>query len=166
MAAVLYEWSAGAGDKRSEAAKLVEDAAESEVRSFLADILMENEKLLLRFKGRIHKDVTRVDEHNYFRQVDAIAENHLGRDYYIDYYEAYSFISELEELIDEDVRQMIDNGNYSSAFNVVNYIFMSVGNIDMDDSDGCLSMLAEDICQVWKELLSKANAEEKRKMFD
>lgn len=166
MAAVLYKWSAGAGDKRSEAAKLVEDAAESEVRSFLADILMENEKLLLRFKGRIHKDVTRVDEHNYFRQVDAIAENHLGRDYYIDYYEAYSFISELEELIDEDVRQMIDNGNYSSAFNVVNYIFMSVGNIDMDDSDGCLSMLAEDICQVWKELLSKANAEEKRKMFD
>lgn len=189
MAAVLYEWSEDAGEeepakkvntelfqpaytinayKKKVAAveELVSGATEEEVRSFLVAVLAEEEKLLLRFHNTINKQVTREDIDNYIRQVDIIADRYLGRNRFISYYEADGFISELEEIIDEDVRRMIDNDNYLSAFEVMNYIFVLIGDVDMDDSDGGTGMLADRIYQLWLELLVKVSAEEKKKMFD
>ena len=191
MAAVLYEWSENAAEEMKEeenaintdlfqpvytvnsykkkltaVEELVRSANEEDVRSFLAAVLAEDEKLLLRFHNIINKQVTREDINNYIRQVDIIADRYLGRNHFISYYEADGFISELEEIIDEDVRRMIDNGDYLSAFEVMNYIFVLIGDVDMDDSDGGTGMLADRIFQLWLELLVKVSSEEKRKMFD
>ena len=191
MAAVLYEWSENEAEEMKEEEKkintdlfqpaytvnshkkkltaveeLVRCANEEDVRSFLAAVLAEDEKLLLRFHNIINKQVTREDINNYIRQVDIIADRYLGRNRFISYYEADGFISELEEIIDEDVRRMIDNGDYLSAFEVMNYIFVLIGDVDMDDSDGGTGMLADRIYQLWLELLVKVSLEEKRKMFD
>lgn len=191
MAAVLYEWSENEVEEKEEeenainkdlfqpaytvnsykkkltaVEELVSGANEEDVRSFLAAVLAEDEKLLLRFHNTINKQVTREDINNYTRQVDIIADRYLGRNHFISYFEADGFISELEEIIDEDVRRMIDNGNYLSAFEVMNYIFVLIGDVDMDDSDGGTGMLADRIYQLWLELLVKVSSEEKRKMFD
>lgn len=191
MAAVLYEWSENEAEEKKDEENaintdlfqpaytvnshkkkltavegLVSGANEEDVRSFLAAVLAEDEKLLLRFHNTISKQVTREDINNYIRQVDIIADRYLGRNHFISYYEADGFISELEEIIDEDVRRMIDNGNYLSAFEVMNYIFVLIGDVDMDDSDGGTGMLADRIYQLWLELLAKVSAEEKKQMFD
>lgn len=191
MAAVLYEWSENEAEEKKDEENaintdlfqpaytvkshkkkltavegLVSGANEEDVRSFLAAVLAEDEKLLLRFHNIINKQVTREDINNYIRQVDIIADRYMGRNHFISYYEADGFISELEEIIDEDVRRMIDNGNYLSAFEVMNYIFVLIGNVDMDDSDGGTGMLADRIYQLWLELLVKVSSKEKRKMFD
>ena len=191
MAAVLYEWSENEEEEKKEeenaintdlfqpaytvnshkkkltaVEELVRSANEEDVRSFLAAVLAEDEKLLLRFHNIINKQVTREDINNYIGQVDIIADRYMGRNHFISYYEADGFISELEEIIDEDVRRMIDNGNYLSAFEVMNYIFVLIGDVDMDDSDGGTGMLADRIYQLWLELLVKVSSEEKRKMFD
>lgn len=191
MAAVLYEWSENKVEEKKEeenaintdlfqpaytinackkklnaVEELVSSANEEDVRSFLAAVLAEDEKLLLRFHNTINKQVTRADINNYIRQVDVITDRYLGRNHFISYYEADGFISELEEIIDEDVHRMIDNGNYLSAFEVMNYIFVLIGDVDMDDSDGATGMLADRIYQLWLELLVKVSPEEKRKMFD
>ena len=105
------------------------------------------------------------DVEDYFEQIDEIADRYLGRDHFINYYQAYDFMLELEEIIDKDVRRMIDNGSHISAFHVMNHIFVLLGNVDMDDSGGETSMLAEQIYQLWLELLTKVNAQDKRKMF-
>lgn len=191
MAAVLYKWSENEEEEKKEeenalntdlfqpaytvnsykkkmtaVEELVSGAEEESVRSFLAAVLAEDEKLLLRFHNTINKQVTREDINNYIRQVDIIADRYLGRNRFISYYEADGFISELEEIIDEDVRRMIDNGNYLSAFEVMDYIFVLIGDVDMDDSDGGTGMLADRIFQLWLELLAKVSAEEKKQMFD
>ena len=191
MAAVLYEWSENAAEEMKEEVnaidtdlfqpaytvnshkkkltaveELVRSANEEDVRSFLTAVLAEDETMLLRFHKIINKQVTREDINNYIRQVDIIADRYLGRNHFISYYEADGFISELEEIIDEDVRRMIDNGDYLSAFEVMNYIFVLIGDVDMDDSNGGTGMLADRIFQLWLELLVKVSSEEKRKMFD
>ena len=146
--------------------ELVQSADEEAVRSFLARVLMEDEKLLLRFKNAANRRVTQADVNNYIRQVDIIAERYLGKNRFIDYYEADSFTYELEEIVDKDVREMIDTGNYLSAFKILNYIFLLIGEVDMDDSGGGASMLTDRICQLWRDILSKTKTEEKKTMFD
>ena len=190
MAAVLYEWSEGEeeeknSDKESRnwfqprdnmietyknkvaiVEKLVSDTTEEEVRSFLETVLVEDERLWLRFRNTVNKQVTKEDVNYYIRQVDLIANRYLGRDHFINYYDADGFISELEEILGKDVRRMIDNGNYLCAFEVMNYILVLIGDVDMDDSDGGTGMLADRIYRLWLELLVKVNAEEKKKMFN
>lgn len=191
MAAVLYEWSENDNDedeemetavntelfepaftinaykkKLAEVEELVACAEDDVVRSFLASVLAEDEKLLLRFHNTVNKQVTKEDIDNYIRQVDIIANRYLGRNHFISYYEANGFISELEDIMDEDVLRMVDNGNYLSAFEVMNYIFVLIGDVDMDDSDGGAGMLADRIYQLWLKLLVKVSPKDKKKMFD
>ena len=67
--------------KKQEAVeKLVTDAKEEEVRSFLASVLVENEKLLLRFYNTVNKQVTKRDINNYIRQIDMIANRYLRKE--------------------------------------------------------------------------------------
>lgn len=151
--------------KSAAVEKLVTSAERDIVQAFLVSVLAEDKKLLLRFRNMVNKCATKEDVEDYFEQIDEIADRYLGRDHFINYYQAYDFMLELEEIIDKDVRRMIDNGSHISAFHVMNHIFVLLGNVDMDDSGGETSMLAEQIYQLWLELLVKVNAQDKRKMF-
>ncbi len=152
--------------KMAAVTQLVEEAEIGDIRTFLTSVLVEDEKLLLRFHNIVNKHLTAEDVTKYIRQVDSIANRYLGRERFISYYEADGFISELEDIIDEDVRRMIDNGDYLCAFEVMNYIFVLIGDVDMDDSDGGTGMLGDRIYKLWLELLIKVSAEDKRKMFE
>lgn len=151
--------------KSAAVEKLVRSAERDIVQAFLVSVLAEDKKLLLRFRNMVNKCATNEDVEDYFEQIDEIADRYLGRDHFINYYQAYDFMLELEEIIDKDVRRMIDNGSHISAFHVMNHIFVLLGNVNMDDSGGETSMLAEQIYQLWLELLTKVNAQDKRKMF-
>lgn len=151
--------------KSAAVEKLVTSAERDIVQAFLVSVLAEDKKLLLRFRNMVNKCATKEDVEDYFEQIDEIADRYLGRDHFINYYQAYDFMLELEEIIDKDVRRMIDNESHISAFHVMNHIFVLLGNVDMDDSGGETSMLAEQIYQLWLELLTKVNAQDKRKMF-
>lgn len=151
--------------KSAAVEKLVTSAERDIVQAFLVSVLAEDKKLLLRFRNMVNKCATKEDVEDYFEQIDEIADRYLGRDHFINYYQAYDFMLELEEIIDKDVRRMIDNGSHISAFHVMNHIFVLLGNVDMDDAGGETSMLAEQIYQLWLELLTKVNAQDKRKMF-
>lgn len=151
--------------KSAAVEKLVTSAERDIVQAFLVSVLAEDKKLLLRFRNMVNKCATNEDVEDYFEQIDEIADRYLGRDHFINYYQAYDFMLELEEIIDKDVRRMIDNGSNISAFHVMNHIFVLLGNVDIDDSGGETSMLAEQIYQLWLELLVKVNAQDKRKMF-
>lgn len=145
--------------------RIVYEADDDVVRSYLATILSENEKLLVRFNSMIYKQLTEEAVERYIDQVDSIANRYLGRNHFISYYEVGGFISELEEILDEDARRMIDNADYMSAFRLMNYIFELIGNADMDDSDGGIGMLANIIYQFWLELLTRVDMDEKKGMF-
>ena len=155
------------GQKQKEEAvyKLVENADISVVRSFLTSALMEDRQRLLRFYTIVQGEASQEDVQRYMEQVDNIVMRYYGRERFIDYYKASDFIGELDDVLSEDVRRMLDNGEYGNAFMLMNHIFVLLGEVDMDDSDGGTAMLAEEIYQLWLELLEKTDAQEKREMF-
>lgn len=181
MAAVLFKWDENPESdeilksdesnkdatqpEKNEIEKMVESADISVVRSYLSTILTENEALFVRFQNMVHKRTTKEDVEFYKNQVNNIAAHYLGRQQFINYYDAPDFISELEEILHTDVGLMIENEEYMSAFEVMNHIFALMGDVDMDDSDGGTGMLADQIYELWLQLLSKVNEEEKQRMF-
>ena len=181
MAAVLYmleedecvdmdEDSSGLNEDKDkpcmDAYELVKGADESLVRKFLTEILINNEALLNRFKIAVNQEISEDDIRVYKRQIDQIFRNHEGRGNFIDYYHASRFISELYGFLCEDIRNMLNNKQYEAAFLLSTYLFVEVGNVDMDDSDGGTSMISDECQDIWVEILEESADERlEQKMF-
>lgn len=156
----------GCQQKKDVIEKMVQDASGEDVRSFLSTILMEDDKALLRFRSRQQVDDEKENVEQYKYQVDLIVERYLGKNRFISYYEASDFIDELQDIYRTDIRQMIDQQRYMEAFELLNYIFVMLGEVDMDDSDGGTGMLADDTYVFWGELLEMASQDETAQMFE
>ncbi|CCQ94830.1 hypothetical protein CULT_2080003 [[Clostridium] ultunense Esp] len=57
---------------------------------------------------------------------------------------------------------MIDNNQLKEAFELTNYIFIKLGNQDIDDSDGRTGEIANSCLEIWQlSYLRKVKAKEK-----
>ena len=149
-----------------DAYELVKGAEDDLVRKFLTDILKSNEALLNRFKIAVNQEISEEDIRVYKRQIDQIFRKYEGRGNFIDYYHASGFISELYEFLCDDIRTMLDNKQYEAAFLLSTYLFVKVGNVDMDDSDGGTGMISDECQDIWFEILEESVDERlEQKMF-
>lgn len=164
--------TAAARGKRAEAIReLVAEAEVSLVRSYLASVLEEDEKLLLRFyalAGEKGTDEASVKEEvaRYKKQVDGVARRYLGPDAFIHYREANGFVSELGEILEEAADSLMEREQYRGVFALANEVFLLLGSVDIDDSDGETGILSDRIYELWQELLERAGKAEKQEMFD
>jgi len=175
MAAVLISFECDEPDfdeQRTEtndedsAVVVVSEASEDIVRGFLAQVLKEEENLFARFKRFAGTEISETDMKKYKTQIDQVVRKHQGRNCFIDYHSAGDFIDSLEEFLYEDVQMMLDNGDYREAFELTNYIFLTAGEVDIDDSAGGTGMLADHCSGIWGELLEKSDISDKRIFFE
>lgn len=145
--------------------KLVEAADETVIKKFLVEILENDEKLYSRFKSIICCDISPEDVKRYKKQINEIFRKYAGRQDFIDYYNADSFVSELEDFLNNDIAGMLNNEQYREAFELTNYIFVKTGNQDMDDSDGGTGVLADMCREIWQEILEHCDLKLKKEMF-
>lgn len=110
----------------------VKKADETIVRNFLVNILENDEKLWNRFRNTLFCKVSPADMERYKNQINGIFRKHTGRQSFIDYHSAWAFVSELEEFLYEDIQGIVNNKQYQEAFELTNYIFIKVGNQDID----------------------------------
>lgn len=171
MAAVLFyleskENTLVVQDIEESIGKLVEEADRIIIKDFLIDILKNDEKLLNRFKSRLQCDISPTDMKRYKSQVNNIFRRYAGYHDFVDYKNAWGFISELEEIIDNNIQAMLDNNQLTEAFELTNYIFIRVGNQDMDDSDGGTGEIANNCLEIWQEILYKSDIKFKTEIFN
>lgn len=171
MAAVLFyledkERALKIEDIETSITKLVKEADSVLVEDFLIDIMKNDEKLLNRFKSRLQCDISPADMKRYKNQINSIFRRYAGHHDFVDYKNAWGFISELEEVLDNDIQAMVDNNQLEEAFELTNYIFIKVGNQYMDDSDGGTEEIANNCVQIWQEILYKCDIKLKREMFN
>ena len=170
MAAILFyledkENILAGQDIEENISKLVEEADTILAKDFLIDILKNDEKLLNRFKSRLQCDISPTDMKRYNNQINNIFIRYAGYHDFVDYKNAWNFISELEEILDNDIQAMLDNSQLKEAFELTNYIFIKVGNQDMDDSDGGTGQIANRCLAIWQEILYICDIKLKREIF-
>lgn len=103
---------------------------------------------------------------DYVKRIDSIEKNHMGREHFINYYRADAYISDLLELLDEDVSDLIDTNQLLSAFELTTLVLQSVSDVDMDDSGGGTTVIANQCFLIWKSILDKADVTVKRTLFE
>ena len=166
MAAVLYEFEDAGSDINPAVKETVTDmvnaADEAVVKAFLAEILKNDDKLKQRFLLKVSKPKTSVDA--YKKLIDATIYEHEDDWGFIDYQEASDFYVDMEAFAD-DIRIMIDNGQYRDAYELSFYICQQVAGIDSDD-DGEMTMLLDDFSAFWAEIAEKMSPPDKDWLFE
>lgn len=64
-----------------------------------------------------------------------------------------------------DLNDIIDKDFIMESFELNCYLFKAVSDVDMDDSDGGISIFGSDMLDIWKEIIGKADDMQKNKMF-
>lgn len=177
MAAVLFEWEEMKGikvqhskaveqnDREQMIKEFVALADEAMVRNYLEAILLNDERIWMNFKSLIQPEISEDDVEYYKGRIGTILQKYEDRNGFINYYEATGFIDEIYDILDNDIRRMIKNANDIKAFQLIEYIFEMIGTVEMDDSDGGISIIANQCCNLWIEILEQVSIEKKREMF-
>lgn len=152
-------------DQEQEVEEIIERIPEEELRSFVKGIAAQNSEiwniLMTRYAVKIdEKQMDRLKQ-----GVDQLVWEYGDRSGYIDYRNAWDFCWALENYLEDKVDTLIDRKCYRQTFELTNYVFRTIGNIDIDDSDGGTSQVANACYDKWKEILENCSEEEKNEMF-
>lgn len=175
MAAVLYELEeegtdtfsneSAVYDLKQEVQAVLEGISEAEAKKFLAELAAEDAAIGNRIITTYSKSIGQREVERLKQEVDDIVYRYAGREDFIYYRHAYDFINEIEGFLYQKVQALIDNSCNMQAFDVVNYVFVTISNQDMDDSDGGTGMVANICYEFWEQILEQCNQQEKETMF-
>lgn len=188
MAAVLYEWTEVSGvdklDTRSEysensglpaaskkisedkAAALIGDAGERQIRTFLADILSEDERMYLRFKAVVTPRFSKEDVERYQHLIDETVAGYFEKEGLISYYKVHDFIMAMDAFLDKDVRTMIKARSYWNAFEVSAYLFVKVCDLNIEDPDDWAILFVNKCTEVWRKIAEEADRVTKEAVYE
>lgn len=171
MAAVLFEWEFSKTDSnempidKTDISEMVKNAERELVDNFLIKYLSENDELLAEFRMMITQTVSKEDIITLKRIVNGIFDNNLYNGY-ISYRNAMDFAMEIESFIYGYIDAMIDSSCIEEAMELINYIYNSLIDIDIDDSGGETGIIVDAFREMWQKIIDKADMQLKNRLFD
>ena len=175
MAAVLYAWEQGGNPKDASSREVqdayvqlkacVDGADEGLVRRTLTDLLWQDDKARLRFMAEAQPERSPELAREVVDMVDDIVDRYM-EDGYIDYYEASDFIGELDDILTDAVDTRLEQGKDREAFDISCRVFLALDEVEMDDSDGGITAIADQCRSVWRTVLERADESLRRDIFD
>ena len=152
-------------DQKKEVEEIIEGIPEEKLRSFVREIAAKNNEIRNMLVTRYAVQIDDKQMNRLKQGVDQLVRQYGDRSGFIDYRNALDFIWAMENYLEDKADTLMERNCYQQAFELTNYVFKIIGNIDMDDSDGGISQLANLCYDKWKEILENCTEEEKNEMF-
>ena len=178
MAAVLYAYEDALENKKGKAqpdktekptreqlCALVEKTDVQTVRQFLTDVLWNEEKYRVRFQSMVSPDFAKQALDYAKKRFSKIERNYVNGSGYLSYRQGKAFIREVEQWIDEEIDPRVERHEYAAAFELSNLVLFSVADVDMDDGELSLDVIAEYCQGVWRAMLDAKDPEIEKALF-
>lgn len=145
--------------------QLVMRAPEDLVKKFLIEVLNQDERLTKRFRVLVDPVSARKGIEKTKRKIHDHIQSYVSSGSYIHYDIAEEFLDGLHGLLQEDVRLLMEGGYHRDAVELVTYLASSLSEVEMDDSDGGLSILFMYCYSLWIEALKELSVTDKKPLF-
>ena len=133
MAAVLYEWQLSATHPVIDNSKLVKEASEEDVRSFLIQVLNDQPSLSKTFKQYTQNEfslTTMIDD------LEGVVDSYSDGYHYIDYEFSCDFCDNYEDAIFKWLDLLKEKKQYSLAFKFLLKAYDIFDKLDIEDNEG------------------------------
>lgn len=142
--------------EKEEVTELISKIPEDKVRELLAGFVLADESLKHKLQMQYEFKMNSKLMLELRTEIDHIIYRH-NRGGYVDWYHASEFTSELSCFLHTKVMLLIEKNCLKQAFELTNLVFNCIGNIDMDDSDGTSSFVADSCYECWKQIIEKSD---------
>lgn len=143
----------------------IDMASNAQIREFLKYALTRNPELAVEFQMRTNKTVIKRRNNSYRGMIDDIFSMCMDASGFIDYDTADLFERQLSDFIDKYLKPMIEEGQGTLAFKLTSYLVEELAEVDIDDSNGEIVMLADETTDLLKQILDEADLPLKRIIF-
>ena len=133
MAAVLYEWQLSATHPVIDNSKLVKEASEEDVRSFLIQVLNDNPDIVESFKQYTQNEfflTTMIDD------LEGVVDSYSDGYHYIEYEFSRDFCDNYEDAVDKWLDLLKEKKQYSLAFKFLLKAYDIFDKLDIEDNEG------------------------------
>lgn len=173
MAAVLY--AAELDTENKELTSVPENATTEWIEAInslpeevLRDLLKEwasedtelQERLILLHTGKTRKNSIIDWKTELMEMVWEVAD----QDDYVDYWDAYGLMTDMVDYMLRRLGPLMNGGAIMDAFHLVDTVFVTAADVEMDDSDGGLHMLFSHCADAWKTIFDAASEEQREEM--
>ncbi len=178
MAAVLYAYEEALENKKGKAqpdktekltreqlCALVEKTDVQTVRQFLSDVLWNEEKYRVRFQSMVSPDFAKQALNYAKKRFSKIERNYVNGSGYLSYRQGKAFIREVEQWIDEEIDPRVERHEYAAAFELSNLALFALANVDIDDDEYGLDVIAEYCQGVWRTMLDAGDLAIEKTLF-
>lgn len=190
IAAVCYEVEAGAADGESERKPegegtalqttekheavtdapsfaeqvndLVNQASDADVRAFLTQVLLADERLVYRFRSQFGALDAKAAQRDLRHELSAIKKAYTYRGW-IDYRAAFSFSGEYLDAAERTLRPFAERGDADGVFTLTSVLVTSLRTVHIDDSDGFFSDAVAVIRWAWDACLDALENDPKKR---
>ena len=84
---------------------------------------------------------------------------------FVDYQEAYSLMSDMADYMERRLQPMLDAGLVMEAYHLVSTVLVTASDVDMDDSDGGLTMLTACCRNAWRKVFETASDAQREELY-
>lgn len=164
MAAVLFALDENTAQPRMDWQTALTQMGEIQLRELLRSLAAEDGTL----QDRIVRMVSGPgdDPARWQDELEQIISDHTDYHGWLDYDQAYDCMVEVAEYLEECLPPLLTNGQVVDAAKLVMTVYGAAWGQDMDDSDGGLTIVSEHCREALVKILSLANAQQERKIFD
>lgn len=167
MAAVLYAWedeSAPVNDTNTELEEAINAMEVEKLRKILLNAAQKDSTLAALICPP-KKQQKRPSSRTWKREIASGSKRYGGRDGFVDYDHAWDYAGEISDILDF-YSDLLEMGCPEEAFRLSCEIFDEICTIDIDDSDGQLTVLLSACCDAWDDILAAADDALKGKMHE
>ena len=170
LAAVFFELDADRGKALAPAMKQtpIQDVIQGldleKARALLLWLAEQNEETADQIR-LVAEPPSRQQLQRWEKRIDRMLNRAAGRYEYINYDQAWDTMCELADFVSDIADRLLASGSIWEAFSLTGYGFQAAFQVDMDDSDGGLTMLAETCHELWSAQYDVADLELRRRMY-
>ena len=155
----------GEPDKEPGIKQLVEEADPAVLQAFLIKMLINDEKLQVRFRSVLSRKISRKDMEWYKKRVEDIFCEYWNVGGYISYYDEQPFFNKFRKYLKKDIGGLVKNGHLEEAFELMEYIWGIIGEMDSEDTDDIWQSVMDELTKAWKSMLDTCDLTFKRFLF-
>ncbi|WP_462421873.1 hypothetical protein [Salinicoccus sp. Marseille-QA3877] len=138
----------------NEIRDIVESTDYETLQNFVVNLLSEDENLVMRLRLLSNNELTEEDFDQYKKRYQEIVRPNVERGSFVPYFKARRMERGLNDFLENDVAGLVDNNYFEEAFNITKLIFLRLNKLAIDDSDGTVSSIMNEIFRVWQEILN------------
>ena len=179
MAAVLFKsdepahgiegggkkWEARYLESEQELLDVIGKIPEIELRGILVQLAQENESFRNHIMTKYSSSISERQMIRLKKEIDDIVYRFSDRSGFVDWQNSGDFIAAMESFLYGNINELIKKGACMQAFELTNDVFVKIGNLDIDDSDGGTTIVGNSCYEFWKQILKNCNESDKKQMF-